>query len=259
MIKIIFFDIDGTLIEFGTTKIKDKVAYALHELQKQGIKLFIATGRPKFVVPYFDNVEFDGYLTYNGGYCFQKDRVLYKNPLDKKDLLQIIENAKKMNTPINIAGLDRMGSNFYDETMEEYFRIASQHCFVLDDYDELLKEDIYEAMYALPESMDSELLSATSSIQSTRWWPKAADLIPFNSGKEYGIMHVLEAYGYTKEEAMAFGDGGNDITMLQAVGCGIAMGNATEDVKAIADYITDSVEEDGIYTALVKMGLVNAL
>ena len=67
---------------------------------------------------------------------------------------------------------------------------------------------------------------------------------------------VLDHYGLKKEEAMAFGDGGNDATMISYVGTGIAMGNSKQEVKEIADYITSTVEEDGVYDALKHFQLI---
>ena len=67
---------------------------------------------------------------------------------------------------------------------------------------------------------------------------------------------ILEHYGYTKEECMAFGDGGNDKTMLEYAGIGVAMGNAVDEVKEIADYITLSANDDGVYAALKHFDLI---
>ena len=76
---------------------------------------------------------------------------------------------------------------------------------------------------------------------------KAVDIIPLNSGKGNAVAAVLRHYGFSKDEAIAFGDGHNDIEMLEAVGMGIAMGNAKDEVKDKADFVCKSVEEDGIY------------
>ena len=259
MIKIIFFDIDGTLVKLKSTIISNKVAYALNEVQKQGVKLFIATGRPIYMLPKFENVSFDGYLTFNGGYCYDKNQVLYSNPMDKDDVQILLSNARDMHVPVVLAGIDTMGYDYPEETLLEYFRIGSQFIGPLDDYEGFSKGDIFQMMCAIPQEKEKERLKDVTKIQCTRWWDKACDIIPTIGGKEHGIHAILKAYGYTKEEAMAFGDGGNDKTMLEAVGCGIAIGNAKDEVKQIADYITDSVEEDGIYTALVKMGMVKPL
>ena len=107
-IKIIFFDVDGTLKSFNNPGITEPVLHALQKLKEKGIKIFIATGRAPYAVPHFEGISFNGYLCYNGAYCYDEDSVLYSKPLDKKDLYQFIENAKKQNEPVIAAGKDEM-------------------------------------------------------------------------------------------------------------------------------------------------------
>ena len=90
----------------------------------------------------------------------------------------------------------------------------------------------------------------------TAWWDKAADIIPLNCGKGNAVNAVLNYYGLSKDEAIAFGDGRNDIEMLEAVGTGVAMGNAIDEVKARADVICKSVEEDGVYHYCLEKKLI---
>lgn len=91
---------------------------------------------------------------------------------------------------------------------------------------------------------------------AARWSPYFADVVAKGCTKAVGIDRIIEHYGIALEETMAFGDGGNDIAMLQHVGVGVAMGNAMDDVKASADYVTTSVDEDGIAVALRHFGLI---
>ena len=93
--------------------------------------------------------------------------------------------------------------------------------------------------------------------KSARWHETFTDIIPKDGGKTAGIQAVLEHYGIKKEECMAFGDGGNDKDMLQYAGIGIAMGNATEDVKQVADYVTKDIDEDGILHGLQQFHVLD--
>ena len=102
----------------------------------------------------------------------------------------------------------------------------------------------------------SQILSGASHSQITAWWDKAVDIIPLNSGKGNAVAAVLRHYGFSKDEAIAFGDGHNDIEMLEAVGTGVAMGNAKDEVKAKADFVCKSVEEDGIYHYCIENKLI---
>lgn len=86
--------------------------------------------------------------------------------------------------------------------------------------------------------------------EATRWNPLFSDVVPKGSSKQVGLDKVLDYFGIPLEESMAFGDGGNDILMLKHAGIGVAMGNAEDDVKQAADYVTDSVDEDGVEKGL---------
>ena len=95
-------------------------------------------------------------------------------------------------------------------------------------------------------------MSLTKNCKYTQWYDYGYDVIPKNSGKQEGIKAILKYYGLKSEEVMAFGDGHNDIEMLSTVGCGIAMGNANDEVKKHADEITESVHNDGVAIGIKK-------
>lgn len=88
------------------------------------------------------------------------------------------------------------------------------------------------------------------------WWERAVDIIPANGGKGAAIQRVLELYRLKPEEAIAFGDGSNDIEMLQTVGTGIAMDNASEELKKVADEVCGHAAQDGIYYYCLEHGLL---
>ena len=90
----------------------------------------------------------------------------------------------------------------------------------------------------------------------TRWHPMGIDVIPRDGGKDVGVRAAMERYGLSPEEVMAFGDGENDMTMLALAGTGVAMGNGDEAVKAMADYVTDTVDNGGVSKALRHFGLL---
>lgn len=92
---------------------------------------------------------------------------------------------------------------------------------------------------------------------SMRWHPLFTDVIAAGVSKSIGIDKVLAYEGLSLEDAMAFGDGGNDLSMIQHVPYGVAMGNACDELKAIANYVTDDVDHDGIAKALYHFGLID--
>ena len=102
-IKIIFFDIDGTLIDMQKKKITPRILEALTRLQDCGIRLCIATGRSPMVVPRFEGVEFDAYMTYNGSYCFDRENTIFSHSLPKQDVHALIRNAAALGRPVALA------------------------------------------------------------------------------------------------------------------------------------------------------------
>ncbi|MGM9946428.1 Cof-type HAD-IIB family hydrolase [Floccifex sp.] len=255
MTKIIFFDIDGTLVKLGTIKMSDKTKYALNRCKEKGIKIFLATGRPNNWVPKFD-IEFDGVVSFNGQYCFDSNGVIYQNNINPDDVLQCKKNCDQLQIPLAIATQDKLCANYFQDTLDYYFTFASQVLEIDENYEQTIHEPVFQMMAAIDEKDDAKIIEGCKSIQITRWWDHACDIIPVNGGKEIGIQHVLDHYGFSIEESMAFGDGGNDATMIDFVGCGIAMGNAKQELKDIADYVTCNVEDDGIYEALKHFEII---
>ena len=106
------------------------------------------------------------------------------------------------------------------------------------------------------EGAEQVFLDVMPHCVSTRWHPEGVDIIPAGDGKAAGIRATLDRYGLGREEIIAFGDGINDRSMLAMAGVSVAMGNAVQEVKDEADFVTDSVEEDGVCRALRHFGLL---
>src|SRR5699024_10931663 len=104
--------------------------------------------------------------------------------------------------------------------------------------------------------MDAPFAEAVPGYRAVRWNPVFADVIPADGGKAEGLARMMARHGLTADQCIAFGDGGNDIEMLRAAGTGVAMGNASPTVQAAADYVTDTVDRDGIWKAAVHFGLI---
>ena len=237
MIKIAFFDIDGTLLKMGNKEPTDKTVKALNSLRQNGILLCMATGRGYLSIPKFKDITFDVLLTFNGSYVMAGEKIIFRNPLNNNDKHQIIQNLNKMNRAAAISNEHFIVTNGTDEHLEEYFKFGNETLTIADNF-------------------DAQILQGTEDTQITAWWDKAADIIPLNCGKGNAVNAVLSYYGLSKDEAIAFGDGRNDIEMLEAVGTGVAMGNAIEEVKARADVICKSVEEDGVYHYCLEKKLI---
>ena len=255
-IKIIFFDIDGTLIAMDQDTISEKTLEALKRLQEKGVKLCLATGRGPMLVPHFEGVEFDAFLTYNGSYCYDHEGTLYRNCIPSKDIETIVNNAVKIGRPVALATKDRMAANGKDQDLIDYYAFGNAEVEVAKDFEEVKKETVYQVLMGARKEEYQDILKGVQAAEITAWWNRAVDIIPINAGKGIGIEKVLKYYGIEKSQSMAFGDGNNDIEMLKAVGNGIAMGNASDDLKAVADEICGDVSEDGIYQYCLENELI---
>ena len=116
--------------------------------------------------------------------------------------------------------------------------------------------EVFQLLMGCRESDWPAILKGTSGAKIAAWWDRAVDIIPISGGKGAGIQKVLAYYSLTPEDAMAFGDGNNDIEMFQAVGHSVAMGNASADLKAIASEVCGTCAEDGIYHYCKENGLI---
>lgn len=257
-IKIAFFDIDGTILPFGKKDLSDAVKDALHQLQNNGIRIFVATGRPAYYVQDFPGIQWDGMLCFNGAYCIDQDGIIFSSPIPHEDVMKVSDNFKRLNTPYAIATGSECITSSYDETLEEYFRFSKHTCIIPEKeiFEKKMQEDVYEMMAALPVEKEKEVLEGTKSCAITRWWDKAFDLGPLSATKALGMKHILDHYHLKREQSISFGDGGNDVSMLEYAGIGVAMGNALNDVKKRADYVAEPCEKDGVVSALKHFNLI---
>lgn len=256
-VKIIFFDLDGTLIDPQTKLISPKTRQTLKQLHAKGITLCIVTGRPPASLPNLGDLPFDVMSNFNGCYCHTDTDVIYSNPIDPDDVRVVLENAKALGRPVSVAGRERMAANGIDQDLADYYRVPGLTLTVAEDFDKVCTEDIYQIMLGSRPEEQAAVIRNAKNVKLAISWERAVDVIPATGGKGSAIRHILEYYRLGPEDAIAFGDSHNDEEMLQAVGTGIAMGNATSRLKEIADDVCGKVSEDGIYRYCMEKGLID--
>ena len=256
-IKAIFFDIDGTIRSFNTKTIPDNTKETLRELRGKGIKIFIATGRAPFHTKFLGDLldfKFDGYITINGQYCYlNTGEVLNDQTLSKKDIEQVLPYFKENKIACDFALLDGAFINLKNDRvkwLEDELGDPDRFVVVEDAYERGVKEKVYQLNVFVSEGEEGDFMNLMPNSKTARWTSHFTDIIPKDGGKNKGIDAIINHFGIKLEETMAFGDGGNDIDMLKHAGIGVAMENGREDVKKIADFITTSVDDDGITYAL---------
>jgi len=257
-IQAVFFDIDGTLLSFKTHEVAASTEEAIEHLQAKGIKAILSTGRSINSIDHVRYLNFDGYITFNGGYCVTKEgEILLKKAIDPSDIQSILDYAKEK--PLSFSFMSEKEVTIHDVTPEIAGMYAHLNLPVppLVDMDKVDITSILQTnIFMGPEEEKEFMQQVMPNSLASRWSPLFADVNPQGQSKQVGIDVFCNYFGIDRANTMAFGDGGNDITMLKHVGIGVAMGNANPEVKEIADYITDDVDSDGIWNALKHFGIL---
>ena len=257
-IKIVFFDIDDTLRVKDTGYMPETIKTVFKDLKSKGILTGIASGRALYgVVPEIIDLEPDYFVTINGSYVVnhQKEEIV-NQPIRKEVAQAFVDWCQYIGIEYGFAGKDKPVVSaripLIDEAMVPVYGI----CDVEPDF--YLTNDVYHmwtfaennADLVLPEHLSRE-------VRLVPWHQHSSDVVKSGISKASGVEQVLEKEGMTPENAMMFGDGSNDMEIFDFVGLKVAMGNAVSEIKEKADYVTDNVEGNGIYNALVELGMVN--
>lgn len=258
--KIIFFDIDNTLYINQENRIPHSVKTALHLLKAQNIIIAIATGRgicvfPPCVMALIQEIGIELFVTINGQYNQFQGAKLVDFAMTKQD----VHNATQALIHHDIA----YGYMTYDKiltinpTPAMYDALDSLHTTyqVIDDINLDTNEPIYQMLAFYDQTQQLDLM-LSDTLKVTRWHKNGVDILQKEGSKVRGIRAVLDKLGLSLVDAMAFGDGLNDMQMLQAVGFGVAMGNAHPQLQAVADFICPRHNQDGIYWGLKTLGII---
>ena len=257
MIKAVFFDVDGTLVSHKSKSVPESAKEALDKLREKGIKVLLCTGRN---VPELKNLPtqeltFDGYVILNGQIGLDENQnMIFSNPFKKEDVERLTEIFDKKEYPFMLVNTEGHYINFINEQVEIALGNISTPAPRIYQYE---GENIYQAtVFLSPEEDEIFAKKLTKGCKLVRWGAHGSDIIVAEGGKANGMKFFGERFGILPEEMMAFGDAQNDIDMIQYAGIGVAMGNGEECVKQVADYVTTSVDDDGVENALKEYGIL---
>ncbi|MDZ4993440.1 Cof-type HAD-IIB family hydrolase [Clostridium perfringens] len=272
--KVIVMDVDGTLTN-NEKKISKKTKEALLKAQEQGMILVIASGRPTSGLMYLAKElkmdEHHGLLvSFNGSKVIdcETNEVLFNETMSVEDGQAVLEHMKKFKVkPMICKGEYMYVKDVYDNKINykgEPFNIIkyeARNCrFKLCEKDDLAAFADYPLNKILtagdPEYLQAHYKEMMEPFKDTLSCMFTADFFfEFTAkgiDKAKALDTVFAHLGYSKDEAIAFGDGHNDASMVKYVGLGIAMDNAVQELKDVSDFVTLSNEEDGIAYALEK-------
>lgn len=264
--KLIAVDVDGTLLN-SKNEISPKTKDALIRAGETGHKVAIVTGRPTSGVGYLaKELEFEKYggllSNYNGGSItdFKTGEVISNHTLDLDLAKEIL--AKTKDLPLEI--LIPSGDKVISDSENKYLDIERDLLKIDVEAIEGLRDNINFAPNKIIFANDPEILEEhldflfdtygenTAQVRSQRFY---YEIMPKGLSKGNSLLEIAKYYGIDQKDIIAFGDELNDETMIEIAGTGVAMGNAVEKIKEIADYVTLSNDEDGIAAYLEKFVL----
>ncbi|WML51859.1 Cof-type HAD-IIB family hydrolase [Neobacillus sp. PS3-12] len=256
MKKIVFFDIDGTLLDHDKN-LPLSTMRALKELKNNGVFVAIATGRAPFMFESLrEELEIDSFVSFNGQYVVFENQVIYQNPLDTNELSMFLKETRKNNHPLVFLTEKTMKASVdYHPFIEESLgTLKFPH--PEEDVHFYESRNIYQSLVFCEEQKEQYYRSEYPGFSFVRWHPYSVDVLPSGGSKAEGIKKMIERLDFKLEDVYAFGDGLNDIEMLKAVGTGVAMGNGTDEAKRHANVITTDVDNNGIWNGLKELKLI---
>ena len=243
--KIIFFDIDETLYSHRLQCVPPSAQAALHTLKRQGIATAIATGRSTATLPppirtLIAETGIDIIVSINGQHVTHQGKALASFALDTDSTHRLSGSLKTLG--IAHAAVDDSG--IFAILTDQHLRTALSSLGIGYTHD--------------PQALSRPVRQMLAFYPAARWHEYGTDILDKSGSKARGIQAALNKLGLDRQDAMAFGDGLNDLEMMGAAGFGIAMGNAVPELKAAADYVCPRADEDGIWHALTDLGVIQA-
>ena len=257
--KVVILDIDGTILPHGKT-VSPATKDAIQRLREKNMKVVIATGRaPYFSEAIIQETGVNSMVFFNGAYVYFEGKEIYQNAIDKNILKKVHHLSDDYQHPLTfLSGTSFKATDLSHPYVVQAFRNESWKP-ELAPPKFWMDQDIYQMFLHCDKEEESAYQTIIPELDFRRWTSKGSktcDVNLSNSNKAVGVTKLLDKLGIAPDEAVAFGDGLNDIEMLSMVGMGVAMGSARDEVKQAANRVTFSAEEDGVRYGLERLGLI---
>ncbi|HLR61249.1 MAG TPA: Cof-type HAD-IIB family hydrolase [Lentibacillus sp.] len=255
--KLIFFDIDGTLLD-DEKRLPDSARQAIADLQQAGHFVAIATGRAPFAFkPLMDDLNIGTYVSINGQYVVHNGEAIYKNPLRPDALAALEKYAAERQHPLVHLNHDDWYANTQNHPhVQEATGSLKLDTTVKYNPDYFREGEVYQTLLFCTGEGEAEYDQTFDQLDFIRWHRYSVDVMPAGGSKAAGIRKLIQELQIPAADVYAFGDGLNDIPMLKSVQNSIAMGNAADVVKQAAGSVTKDVHDDGIWHGLKMVGLL---
>ncbi len=272
--KMVCIDMDGTLLGKGR-KISNESKKVIKEIHDKGVEIVVTTGRIYNNAAYYSHllgVE-SPVIAANGAIVREKNtnKVIYENPIKTEECIRLIELLYKMNVFFHFYTLDgiycgneltKFATKLYMTKQVGYDNLKIKYHVIkdLEKWKEFFRKTNVQITKCIAFSTKPDKI-----IKLKKELDKLNGIVYFGSGsrsveinnkgvsKGKAVKALADYYGFKREEIVCIGDNENDISMIEYAGFGVAMGNAIDKVKKLADYITDTNKEDGVAKAIKKI------
>ena len=277
-IKYLFIDIDGTLFDHGTESIPPSALLALHQAHERGHKIFLCTGRANTEIdPMYRSLPISGMILSCGAQIYAENEMVYLGQYPQDALKELVHYMESNQIGFSLDGWKRSffseeaftifaGFSHPDNEVDSELARAEMrkknmfHLYKMeeDDYSQILKISIFsknteackELLHHLPTSLEGFIH------QNPHYAITNGEISIKGITKATGMQHILTHYQGEQNDTIAFGDSLNDMEMLLFAHIGVCMGNGAKELKKVADYVTSSISEDGLYKAFKHFDLI---
>ena len=270
--QLLVIDVDGTLLN-SNHEITERTRSALIKVQQAGIRIALASGRPPqglwAISEALDMPTYGGYIiAYNGSQIIDaaSRSVMFERKVNPELLPYLEKKARKGNFAIMTYGDEQLVCNLEGNAHVEAEALLNGLSLVVEPefsvaidftpYKVVLVSDDEPALKALEDLWKRRLNGTVEAHRSENYF---LEILPYGVDKDGALSVLLDHLNISPQSVAAFGDGVRDVGLLQLAGLGIAMGNALPSVRACADYVTKSCDEDGVAEAIEQFVLVKIL
>ncbi len=269
--KIIFFDIDGTLVGFKSAVLAS-TKEALQAAKRNGHKILLCTGRSKNqIYPWLLEEGFDGIIAAAGAYVECDGKVIYHKIMEKAAIQKAVRYLREQKTPYGFqSAAGTIVHKDQQEAMHQVFvdmgvdleKIVRIFAGLSAETGEGFYPKVEKMMYyncPVPVSEVQKVFAPEMDVTVTSFEEPdeySGEVTTAGVNKATGMQKAVEYFGLMQEDTIAFGDGPNDMEMLQYANIGVAMGNAVNELKKHAYMVTDHIENAGVAHAMLKLGLI---
>ncbi|OCS93697.1 Cof-type HAD-IIB family hydrolase [Caryophanon latum] len=254
--KLLFFDVDGTL--YNSQK---QLSYATKEAiqlaKENGHIVAIATGRGPFMIEELRReLAIDTFVTYNGQYVVHEGDIIFTDELTKEQQHDIIAFAASRNEPVVFMTAAEMIASVPNHGGIGASLSTLKYPYPRVEADYFKNNPVYQLLLYTPVEQERIYTERFDYVQLVRWHETSCDVLPKAGSKARGIQKLAERLGFSMDDVIAFGDGLNDVEMLQAARIGVCLGNGHEKAKEAADYVVAHVDDEGLSQAMRMLELI---